>query len=286
MDVNDSLSTLDNLADSPSVTPAELQTPSEQEVQTEIEDFVEAAGPAEPAYGSLDLLVRLLVGATLEGGDLVIQRLQEWQTAVTSEAADETLILPDNPLRQALVGLALLTPQMVRRGVARAGQTAARWSDWMADRGLLDSRLVNNRLTNNRLTNNRLTNNRMTQGLLLEPAREGYSRMAARRESVVEQWIQLGRSEEPELRLLARRAAQETIDEFIRRLSENPELQDLIQTQSVGLATEVAGGVRSQTVSADAAVERLARSVFRRSSAEPAAEPTTEPSPTSKKSSQ
>jgi hypothetical protein len=52
MDVNDSPSTLDNLPDSPSVTPAELQTPSEQEVQTEMEDSVEATVPADPAYGS------------------------------------------------------------------------------------------------------------------------------------------------------------------------------------------------------------------------------------------
>jgi hypothetical protein len=178
---------------------------------------------------------------------------------------------------------------MVRWGVARTGQMASRWSERMTGQRLLDSQLVNNRLTNNRLTNNRLT-----QALLLQPAREGYTQLTTRvtpttrSDSVVEQWIQLGRSEEAELRLLARHAANETIDEFIRRLSENPELQDLIQEQGVGLATEVVGGVRSQTVAADATVERLARSVFRRSSpaapaAEPTAEPTTKSSPASKK---
>jgi hypothetical protein len=64
---------------------------------------------------------------------------------------------------------------------------------------------------------------------------------------------------------LASRTYGEIIDEFINRLSENPELQALITEQSLGVASEMRDEVRERTVTADNLMEGLVRRVLRRS---------------------
>jgi hypothetical protein len=48
--------------------------------------------------------------------------------------------------------------------------------------------------------------------------------------------------------------------------AQNPEVQELVQTQSIGLAEEVVEEVRERTVSADNFVEGIVRAVLRRPS--------------------
>ena len=57
---------------------------------------------------------------------------------------------------------------------------------------------------------------------------------------------------------------QQIIDEFINQLAENPELQELVTQQSLGLASEARDEVRERTVTADNIMENLVRRILRR----------------------
>lgn len=77
-------------------------------------------------------------------------------------------------------------------------------------------------------------------------------------------WVEVGRAEEARSRALARVAFDKTVDQYIEYLTTNPEVQELVQTQSTGLANEVIEEVRERTVSADSLLEGMARSFLRR----------------------
>ncbi len=80
----------------------------------------------------------------------------------------------------------------------------------------------------------------------------------------IERWIERGRQEDARSRTLIEVAFGKTVDEYIDYLTSNPEVQELVQMQSTGLANEVIEEVRERTVSADTLLEGLVRSVFRR----------------------
>jgi hypothetical protein len=105
--------------------------------------------------------------------------------------------------------------------------------------------------------------NRLT-GRVVGPFDRAFDRLATRGRERVNNWIALGRAEEPHARLLARKAYLEVVDEFISYLAENEELADLVQKKSIGLATEAVDEFRSRGVSADALAEGLVRRILRR----------------------
>jgi hypothetical protein len=205
----------------------------------------------EAEYDALQALLRLMVGVALEGSGLFLRRLQEWEAVAAVEIAAEsetetTAPTPDDPLRQALIGLILQSSLAARQQLRAADRLAGKML------GTVSTALTP-------LANSRL----------MQPARQRAEALATRGESIVERWVRLGRAEEPQIRRMAHFAANDTIDELIRHMADNQEIRQLVQQQSVGLATEVVGGVRSRTVSADALVERLARSLLRRPSPRP-----------------
>jgi hypothetical protein len=80
----------------------------------------------------------------------------------------------------------------------------------------------------------------------------------------VARWAALGRVEDEHSQALARFAFDKTVDKYIEYLTTNPEVQELVQQQSTGLANEVIEEVRERTVSIDNLLEGMARSVLRR----------------------
>jgi hypothetical protein len=96
------------------------------------------------------------------------------------------------------------------------------------------------------------------------PVHRSYKDWVERGEREVERWISLGKEEEKHSRLLAEIAFDKTVDTYIEYLTNNPEVKELVQSQSTGLATEVIEEVRERTVSADTFLEGLARSLLRR----------------------
>lgn len=103
----------------------------------------------------------------------------------------------------------------------------------------------------------------ITQNPMLLPARKQFNKLANRGQAQVSQWINMGRIEEKRSRHLVQTTFNETLDSSIEYLADNAEIQDLIQSQSTGLANEIVEEIRERTVSADTLVENILRSILR-----------------------
>jgi len=101
---------------------------------------------------------------------------------------------------------------------------------------------------------------------LLSPLRHEYADFLRRGQTELERWVEIGRKEELRSRDLTRMAARRTVDESITYLAHNPQVEELVTTQSTGLANEVVEEVRERTISADTFIESLARTLLRRPS--------------------
>jgi hypothetical protein len=74
-------------------------------------------------------------------------------------------------------------------------------------------------------------------------------------------------------RLLDRTLASEQLDRVVSQIAESDEVHDALREQSQGMADEVTDELRSRTMTADAFLERVARSVIRRRAAPPRSGP-------------
>jgi hypothetical protein len=209
------------------------------------------AGPTaatEPEFDAYMAIVRLLVGGTVEGTAELVRRLQEWEgELMASEGPMEMGQIHNNgdAARYMLVGMMLSSSDALRRQTLRFVQA----SDVVL------------RLTGN--ATRPLVDNRLT-GLVARPIDRAFDRLVTRGQKRVNDWIELGRTQEPGARRLARESYLKILDEFIGHLAENEELADLVQEQSVGLASEAVDEIRSRTVSADALAEGFVRRILRR----------------------
>ena len=231
------------------------------------------------AYRSI---VRLLVGLALVGGDGLIGRLREWETAHPfggSAQAEEEL---DGDLaRRALIGMAFETAEMVRQAALGAAglSVSVAGAMWSALRPI-------------------------TGSFLFRPFWAPVRSVATRGEARFVRYTRIGRSEEQRSRKmadevtglliedivryvgdnpgvkalidtqvagLATRAeildplVQEVGDRYIAYLNEHPDdVQNLVQGQAAGMATEVRDDVRTVTVTGDTFLETLARALLRR----------------------
>jgi hypothetical protein len=95
------------------------------------------------------------------------------------------------------------------------------------------------------------------------PVRNQFNRLVTRGELEVQQWIETGQKEIKHSKKLADIALYDTVDYWIDYFAENPEVVELVTTQSVSFAEEVVEEVRERTVSADNYLESLVRTVFR-----------------------
>src|SRR5262245_23476521 len=198
-------------------------------------------------YETLILVMRVLIGGALEGADELARRLKERQQEFNQNRTTSVTILTDDEselarLRFALIGLLFqASDQMVDR-MASAQQTG-RKAVGMADKvvgSILNSRLM-------------------------RPLQRRGEKLKAEGEWLVDNLIKRGRVEEQAGRLLAREASVGVIDEVLAFMAEKPEIRELIQQQSVGMASEVVGQFRRRTADADKLIDRLAGAILRRS---------------------
>ena len=224
------------------------------------------AGP-EPAVDGqtaqdLRRLLRLLVGGGELGLDALLRNLEAWEKKLAAEQPD--------------------APESAAADASEAAQRAA----WRAAAGQAQrSELLRYALVGmffeaqdglahglNALDALGRTVDRLAQPWL-RPARNSrwfgpfwkrYDALAQRGEQEVQRWVERGRLEAQLSRRLAQTALKNTVDQNIEYLATNPEIQELVQTQSTGLANEVIEEVRERTVSADSFLEGLARSLLRR----------------------
>ena len=89
----------------------------------------------------------------------------------------------------------------------------------------------------------------------------------------VNRWVETGKAEEAQSRVLVEHAFYETIDFWIQYFADNQEVVDLVTSQSVSFAEEVVEEVRERTVSADNLLEGLLRYAMKRTPREELSEP-------------
>lgn len=200
---------------------------------------------------ALATLMRLLVGGAVIGVEELQRRSRQWQAEISQTAAHKMVIAPlaeleRNRQRHTLIGLLFETPEALSRRLARVGQASGAAAGLV---GKVSSPIVNSRL--------------------VRPLKRRVDNLVRQGEANIERWAERGQVEEQVSRALAEQAIAELFDEVmaevITQLAQKPEVRELLQQQSVGLAGEVIGEVRQRTASADALLERVARTLLRRS---------------------
>jgi hypothetical protein len=247
-----------------------------------------SGAPESASFDAYRSTVRLLVGLALIGGDDLIARLRAWEMAhppgpvgPAGEPAPESA---GEQARQALIGLLFETTETARRVVyglaglpsAFAGALGSLLQP-VADSFLfrpvtasiqaimprrperLERYIRSGRAEEQR---SRALAGEVT-GLLLEDVVDYASTnpgVLALVDAQVDRLLPaLGN--DPSLDALVRLVG----DRYIAYLNEHPgDVQNLVQGQAVGMATEVRDSVRSVTVTGDTALEMLARAILRR----------------------
>ena len=106
--------------------------------------------------------------------------------------------------------------------------------------------------------------NPIASSRLMRPVRQRTDRLIAQGQARVDRLLERGRAEEQAGRALARRATASGVDELLDYLAHKPEIRDLVQQQSMGMADEMMGELRNRSIAADALAERIARTLLRR----------------------
>jgi hypothetical protein len=231
----------------------------------------------------LQSMTRLMIGGVEVGLSKLLTNLQRWdeelknQPAMNEEAKTQDLMEEVSPetvteilegqvidieedippavedasvIHHAMVGLVFEAEDSLLRGIElldRGSRVISRKSEpWL--RPVRNSRLV-------------------------KPFSQQIDRLAERGENEVKRWIERGRIESVQSRDLVEKAISSTVEHNIEYLTTNPEVQELVQQQSSGLANEILEEVRERTVSADNFLEGVARRVLRRTPRQQLPEP-------------
>jgi hypothetical protein len=221
--------------------------------------------PRTSLFGSLRSLTRLMIGSVGLGIDEFQRHLSSWDEEYrysqiqnepsnyhpsTIENKDKITVIPyeeiesdqpSNDFRFTLIGLLFETQDKLQsrlQTVSRAG------------------RLIND------ITAPIVRP--LTRSWLIPPLRRRYDALVERGEDELNRWTSLGRSEYIRSRAMAQTAVESTYQETVDTLANDPEIQELIQTQGIGLAVEVVDELRERSVSADNFLDGFVRALFRR----------------------
>jgi len=191
------------------------------------------------------VLLRFLIGSAVVGNEEFWRRARLWQAEVDKARSSGTSIsLADETemtrLRYALLGLffqaldgSSTRLKSVGRSSGRAYRTVARLVD-----PLYSSRLM-------------------------RPVRHTFEHVASKGEAVLESWIQTGRREELLSRSLVLDEAYEgLVDDVLDYVAQKPEIRDLVQDQSVGMAGEIVGVFRERSTDVDSYLANKANAIL------------------------
>jgi hypothetical protein len=212
-------------------------------------------GGIEAAHDSFDTTssaLRLLIGGLLVGADELRRRLQQWEaTAHSAPSATVQQTVPQSlrhapaSLRYAFIGMLFETETRMRQQLSTALTRLARLSE---ETEYLYVTTVEPALSQTPL----------------DPVLMRLDEMLFKAGAAVERWTARGWIEEQQSRGMARQASVSVVDELIDYMARNPEVRELIEQQGVSMAGEAVDEVRERTASADMWVERLTRSLLRR----------------------
>jgi hypothetical protein len=99
---------------------------------------------------------------------------------------------------------------------------------------------------------------------LLSPLRRNFESLVERGQAQVEDWVDSGRTEEAYDRTLVKTIWYDRVDSSVDYLASDNNVQELVQSQGVGLADKVVEEARERGVSSDNYLEAVVRSMLRR----------------------
>lgn len=206
---------------------------------------------------------RLGLGVVLLGLDALINRTNIWETtfdkshvgvqgANKTDSTDQTSQVrtpsvyfePNTSIeaeqrRQALVGLVFDLQDRILRGLSTLHRV-----EKLADRAITPVLAP------------------VTKSRLFRPIRNQFDQLVAQGQEQFDQWVQIGKIEEIHSRELVKTATLTTVDTSIDYLSTNPDVKELVQSQSTSLINEIIEEIRERTVSGDTLIEGIVRAVL------------------------
>lgn len=215
-------------------------------------EIVPDPGPPD----SLRSLSRLLVGGLLLGVKGMRMKLREWELQASEALAESPAI--ETPTGEVLPAPSVPESRLDRARYAAIGMVfdaEHRFKHQVTTLGSQQS-VFSKRINP--------INKRLGSSRLLAPARKHFERLVSRGEQQLDRWIAVGHIEEKRSEQLAKIAFDKTNDMYLAYLAENPEVRDLLQAQSTGLANEMVEEVRERSVSTDMLLEGKVRALLRR----------------------
>jgi hypothetical protein len=200
--------------------------------------------PSEPTEArdgnAAEVLLLLVVGALLEGSDVLHSRLQRWDTLARADRDNATSGSWSHPMRTTLLGTLFESQASMRRGVSSLGRLGKR----MLGRGVAAARPL--------------------AAFVPVDVLLRWDTLLERAQLQLDRWQFDGHGVELQGRSLARHALAASMDELMDYLAHEPQLRSLIEQQSIGFAGEAVGEVRTRAASADAWVEQVTHALLRR----------------------
>jgi hypothetical protein len=220
---------------------------------------VSSTGLSRGKFNPMRSLIRLAVGSIELGAETLLQRLERLEGepppgVVNSEPASAIIRsepaggsseqIETSPIALArfiTIGAIFDAQERLERGVSQLGRAG---------------------YAANRLAIRASSPLRWIPGV--RPLGRCIDRLAARGEQEVARLINLGRQEEQVSKEFAEQVIIDTVGEYIQYLADHPAVEELVEEQSTGLATEVVEEVRERAVSLDTFLEGMARAMLRR----------------------
>ncbi len=196
----------------------------------------------------LHSLTRLTIGGVLIVMDELANRLPEWDAESEAEA-EEPVASPGgkpgevsgSPLQDGLVGFTFEVQEMIQANFNRLN----RMTRWAANRS---DKIISP----------------FTRSWVGRRIARRIDALAERGQREVDRWIDIGRYESAQSKAALQTAVKQGLETTVSELSVNPEIQQLIQSQSASLAGEVVDEIRERSISADNYFEAFARDLLKR----------------------
>jgi hypothetical protein len=199
-----------------------------------------------PQVSDLKAALRLAVGSTLTGRDVLsarLRRMQSLQETIKPESIriDENETSADQ-LRYLLLGILFETPDVIERRLKSVDHSSSKVFGFF-------SKLVSP----------------LTNSWFFSPLKNQYDHAAARGEKVVDRLTMKGRLEEQNSRLMLQ---QKAIDDLINEVAEylvlKIKVQEIIEREGTSMAGDVIGEFQEQSADVDSILEDKLKSIFRR----------------------
>lgn len=222
--------------------------------------------PAAQVNFKPDLSVtRLVVGGLLSGMDALLDRLLTWEVMRMRSRGVDIPVSGDQPAAEGESGEPVV-PLLHYRYDQRFENTryAIVGLVFVIRQGLLEGADRLDRLQRRVTRRIPFSQPSHRQNFVARTISTRLDDLARRGEHEINRLIQIGRMEGDISRNLVDIAVYNTVDDSLEYLADNPEVKELVQTQSTGLADEFVEEIRERTVSADNFVEGIVRYILRR----------------------